>query len=765
MIPALCLACARGDTLVWVNQNGGDFSDKANWAQNNGGSNNHVPGAGDTACIASHGNPCGPGGVVSVSAPITVNGGAVDVLDMGFSTFSVSGTFSASTANIGSATLTGNGTLSADTVTALQLTVNGPTLTTSGQGQFSGLTISQGLVSTASALIGNVPTLIDGGSASWNSGILTDLGEGGDVTIQNGGRLTSAETEIDENSSFTVSGSGSAWSLGQLKVASGRFIVNSSGQINSGEAFFGIGNPATAEITLDGAGSSWGFGAALHLGYDANTNSTVLMHLKNGAILPLAHNTTIGESGYASVDIQSGAQIQESGGDTPFVLGNNAGSQGGVLVSGSGSLLKLAGPTIAGVYGEGSLGATAGGTIQTSGLQAGNATGSQGYLSVDGAGSTFTVQQTLELGYGGNGQLSVSSGGMFHVAIGFDGRCGVGWNRGGTGLVVVSDPGSLLLVDAIMIIGLGGTGTVDVTSGGTVHTALLDLGNAPGSSGSILIFGMGSSWTNEDNVFVGGDPHFQPAGTGNITVNNNATMNVAHTLSLSASGSITLDQTSRIAVGLGGFGPGGTLSVNQNGKLMGRGVVHGKVIRNGGVVAPGFSPGTFTIDGAYQQESGGVLEIEIAGLTPDSQHDVLQVSGAVNLGGTLSLIFTNGFAPKAGQTFHFLQFGTNTLSGTFEQVSVSGLASGFQYQLQAQGTGSYALVALNNGIATSPPLLSLFPANPPFWEISWPDTAVGYLLQSTTNLGTGFWVNEPISTNTFLFSPSAKAQFFRLFKP
>jgi T5SS/PEP-CTERM-associated repeat protein len=764
MIPALCLACARGDTLVWVNQNGGAFSDQANWAQNNGASNNHVPGAGDTACIANHDNACGPGGVVSVDAPITVNGGAVDVLGLSFATFSVSGTFSASAATFGSATLTGGGTLSAGAVTALSLTMAGATLNTSGQGVFSDLTISQGSVSTASAVIGNIPILIDGGGSSWNSGALTDSGGGGFVTIQNGGKLTSAGTEIDY-SSFTVTGTGSAWNLSQLTVGLGRFVVTNNGTINSGEAFFGSGSPAgTAEITLDGAGSSWGFGSALHLGY--NAASTVLMHLKNGAILPLAHNTTIGESGYASVDIQSGAQIQESGADTPFGLGNNAGSEGGVLVSGSGSLLKVAGPTIAGINGNGSLGATAGGTIQTEGLRAGGATGSQGYLSVDGAGSTFTVQPTLEVGYGGNGQLSVSSNGMFHVASGLFARCGVGWNSGGTGLVLVSDPGSLLLVDAIMIIGLEGTGTVDVTSGGTVHTGTLDLGGAPGSSGSILIFGMGSSWTNDDNVFVGGNPSSQPAGTGNITINNNAIMNVAHTLGVSATGSITLDQTGRIAVGSGGYGPGGTLRVSQNGKLLGRGVVHGKVIHdNGGVVAPGYSPGTFTIDGAYQQESGGVLEIEIAGINPGSQYDVLNVSGAVNLGGTLSLIFTNGFAPKAGQTFRFLQFGTNTLSGTFGQVSVSGLASGFQYQLHSEAAGSYSLVALNNGTATSPPLLSLLAANPPFWELSWPDTAVGYLLQSTTNLSTGVWVNEPISTNTFLFSPSAKAQFFRLFKP
>lgn len=299
-----------------------------------------------------------------------------------------------------------------------------------------------------------------------------------------------------------------------------------------------------------------------------------------------------------------------------------------------------------------------------------------------------------------------------------------------------------------------------------MHTGTLELGDAPGSSGSILIFGTGSSWTNDDNVFVGGRPVSQPAGTGNITVNNNATMNVAHTLGLSVSGSVTLDMTGKIALGSGAFGPGGTLRVSQNGSLTGRGVVHGQVIvGNGGVLAPGNSPGTFAVDSRYQQESGGVLEIEIAGLTPDSQYDVLQVSGTVNLGGTLSLIFINGFAPKAGQAFRFLQFGTNTLSGTFDQVSISGLASGFQYQLQPEARGSYSLVALNDGIATSPPVLSLLRSTPPQWEVTWPDTAVGFLLQSTTNLSTGIWVKEPISTNAFLFLPGAEAQFFRLFKP
>jgi hypothetical protein len=105
------------------------------------------------------------------------------------------------------------------------------------------------------------------------------------------------------------------------------------------------------------------------------------------------------------------------------------------------------------------------------------------------------------------------------------------------------------------------------------------------------------------------------------------------------------------------------------GLLAGGGVIVGNVIINGGVVSPGFSPGTLTVNGNYTQGSGGSLKEEIAG-TGAGQFDVLNVTGTASLGGTLNISLLNGFVPAPGSSFNFLT--AASISGTF--ATVNGLA-------------------------------------------------------------------------------------------
>ena len=76
------------------------------------------------------------------------------------------------------------------------------------------------------------------------------------------------------------------------------------------------------------------------------------------------------------------------------------------------------------------------------------------------------------------------------------------------------------------------------------------------------------------------------------------------------------------------------------------------------------------------------------------------VNGNVQLGGTLTLNFGNGYAPKQGDTFAFVQASTST--GSFANVEVNGLADGFQFEVQSSGGGTQ-LVAQNDGVATTQP--------------------------------------------------------------
>lgn len=132
---------------------------------------------------------------------------------------------------------------------------------------------------------------------------------------------------------------------------------------------------------------------------------------------------------------------------------------------------------------------------------------------------------------------------------------------------------------------------------------------------------------------------------------------------------------------IGDFDNDGTLTVNgtfthgpgeffQRGKLKGTGTVNGDRIINQGTTSPGNSPGMLTINGEFVNDGTGILDIELGGLNPGLEHDVLAVTGDLTLDGTLMLTSTNNFIPQTGQSFDVLTAGN--ITGSFSQVVGAG---------------------------------------------------------------------------------------------
>lgn len=162
-----------------------------------------------------------------------------------------------------------------------------------------------------------------------------------------------------------------------------------------------------------------------------------------------------------------------------------------------------------------------------------------------------------------------------------------------------------------------------------------------------------------------------------------------------------------------GGGAGGTIAmtdgrldvddeirVEQNGAIAGTGVLLGHVT-GPGHVSPGLSPGKLTIEGDYTQEAGGTLELEIGGLSAESQHDVLEVTGAVDLNGQLLLRFIDGFAPQQDDTFELLQVGGG-LDLSQATFAVENLEPSFAFDVTPTA-GGLQLTALNNGVFVPEP--------------------------------------------------------------
>ena len=141
-----------------------------------------------------------------------------------------------------------------------------------------------------------------------------------------------------------------------------------------------------------------------------------------------------------------------------------------------------------------------------------------------------------------------------------------------------------------------------------------------GLVGEVTVDGNGSELFSGGPVFVSS---FGP-GTGTLTVANGGTVSA----------------------------PGG-ISVRLLGTLRGDGQIIGNV-SNIGVVAPGLSPGELHVTGNFTQGVQGTLDIEIAGTTPGSQFDTLDITGHATLDGTLSVSLLNGFTPASGTVFEII---------------------------------------------------------------------------------------------------------------
>lgn len=127
------------------------------------------------------------------------------------------------------------------------------------------------------------------------------------------------------------------------------------------------------------------------------------------------------------------------------------------------------------------------------------------------------------------------------------------------------------------------------------------------------------------------------------------------------------------------------------GTLSGSGGVAGDLENSGATLAPGNSPGTFSVGGNYTQESHASLEIELGGMAASSQHDVLIVGGTASLAGKLDVVLWQDFEPSGGDYFSIFQF--TQVTNTFDLVNLPALGDGLAWDDSLlYSTGSLSVV-------------------------------------------------------------------------
>jgi T5SS/PEP-CTERM-associated repeat protein len=301
-----------------------------------------------------------------------------------------------------------------------------------------------------------------------------------------------------------------------------------------------------------------------------------------------------------------------------------------------------------------------------------------GETTVTGVGSSLLANE-IQVGFRGFGQLNVVSGGRVETAISI-----VGNANGSRGIATIQGLGSRWTAGDLTV-GRLGNGMLNIVDGGRVvcTTAKLETSQNPGAApGTVTIAGAGSIFEVNDRL----DVAFRlGSGPGTLRVQSGGTVLAAQGVRIGFRGLVQLE--------------GGTLhtpsiifsdaEASATRFQWTSGTLHagsflGDLVNVGGVLAPGASAGSTTVDGDYQHLAAATLQIEIGGIAPVTQYDIVNVIGEALLEGNLQLDLLNGFIPAAADVFTIVGTGGG-LTGSFANV-----ANG-QRLATSNGVGSFVV--------------------------------------------------------------------------
>jgi len=369
----------------------------------------------------------------------------------------------------------------------------------------------------------------------------------------------------------------------------------------------------------------------------------------------------------------------DSGSTQIITLNNNLGyALGGVTSTGSGATDKF--------FHFNSIALTSGATITSSNIK----------LSVDNLTST----RSITVGSGGiitgrtiQGTMTTSGTGPFIYGL--------------TAANAVIATGSQVSVDAPNI---GSPATFNFTnltiqngaqyticSTSTTETDLTGTLTLGGGSGANPILYVSPCMGSTQTVAVSGGLKLK----GSVVLASDATISAASN-NISVDGSLTANGHSL------------TVTVDGTSSIMGDGATGNVTVSNGGMLAPGHSPGCLTVsnltlNGSYQAQLGGT--------TACSGYDQTSVSGTTTLtGGSLDVEMYNSFAPATGQQFTIINnTSANPITGTFTSLPEGSTftAGGATFKISyVGGDGNDVVITVLSGPGTPDTGFSITSAHP-----------------------------------------------------
>ncbi|MBW8640679.1 autotransporter domain-containing protein [Hoeflea sp. WL0058] len=426
----------------------------------------------------------------------------------------------------------------------VEVTGTGSSLATSslniGQGGSGSLLINDGATVTnevTNLAIGSgspAVATVSGSGSSWTSDTMfVGIVGSGALTIEDGGSVTTETTLIalpgGTASAATVSGAGSTWTNtgavfsiglggdGTLTIREGGLVSatdmsiaqssGSKGTLNIGAA---AGEAPAAPGTLDASTLAFGDGTGKLIFNHTDTTGAYEFApgmSSGGGLSTIEHlagytNLTGDSSGFAGRTYAEGGTLAITGGGvlggSYGAIGDAAGSDGAVFVSGAGSMWSMSKQLYVGVAGTGTLTIADGGMVSNDYAYVGETSGTEGAVTVTGAGSTWTNANEIYMGLSGAGTLKIEQGGSVSATNSY-----LGVNSGSEGTATVMGSNSSWTNSGNLYVGYEGDGTLTIEDGGVVTNTAGYIGEASGSEGTVTVSGAGSTWTNSGNLFVG----------------------------------------------------------------------------------------------------------------------------------------------------------------------------------------------------------------------------------------------------------------------
>ena len=500
---------------------------------------------------------------------------------------------------------------------------------------------------------------VNGGvQSSWDVGLDLEVGNSGValLNIENGGLVnTSRNVRIGDN----------AASMGTAVIVGISGAFRSTWNITNDQE---VGNNGQGTLNIL-AGGLVDVGRDVRIGDTNSSNGIVTVDGVNSGIRStwdIVRDLEVSNSGLGTLNILDGGLVNVG---RNVRVADNAGSIGNITVDGVNngvrSTWEITSSLDVGDNGQGTLSVLNGALVNSSnGGRIGDQSGSIGFVTVDGLNngvrSTWTIGDDIRVGFRGQGTLNIQNGGL--VSVNDDVR--VGDRNGSIGVVNVAGTNdafnSTWMVGDDLRVGDGGTGTLNINSGGLVSSddALIGIGGS--AIGTVNIDGTNSLLNVVDDITVGAS-----SGDGVLNISDDAIVQSADTF-------IATNNSATGIINIGNNSAPGSLNTSR-------------------IV---FSSGNATLNFNHTDNSGNYMFAADLSSTGSTNDDFINhISGFTNYVGDGSAF--NGTIAIMGGVFNLdgmLQGTININSGTF---SGSGNISNGNITVNSGGN-----LAPGNGLGT-----------------------------------------------------------------